>query len=239
MTQSSSDLTGLAVEGTQMEDDKSARDHARSTCAATPESAAPKKGSVRILCDEIGFRFDPRLERPEVLVAFVRELVSEVAELRDMAQTISHLTGKPPSEGSASALAVAEAMLSVDNVRAWIGGAAMLHDACGRLNPEDACPTDHLIDMLSSCASAIRFGLEDRGELGFSSRHAASAASHVWKQVYGVSRFDSETPAWEHEWARGKLLSAIISLVPVASRAAESSPRQVEDASPGQAKSND
>lgn len=184
-----------------------------STQTAGGVRETPVRGSVRILCDEIGFRFDPRLERPEVLVAFVRELIAEVAEQRRTAEQIAAYTAKSPSEGSASVLLLAEGMLSVDSVRAWIGGAEMVHDACHRLNPEEACPTDHLIDMLSSCASAIRFGLEDRG-LGFSSRHAASAAQHVWRQIYGVSRFDSETPAWENEWARGKLLRAIISLIP-------------------------
>lgn len=58
------------------------------------------------------------------------------------------------------------------------------------------------------------------------SRHAASAAQHVWKRVYGVSRFDSETPAWEKAWARTKLQSAILSLLPSPIAREHSSPRQ-------------
>ena len=34
------------------------------------------------------------------------------------------------------------------------------------------------------------------------SRHAAEAASHIWRLKYGVGLHDSLTPSWEHEWAR-------------------------------------
>jgi len=167
-----------------------------------------KQGPVEALCREIGFPFDYRLERPDVFVAFVRELVGEIADQRDMAERIAHLTNKPPSEGSAEVLALAVAMLAEPTEER----AAAVHDAADVLNLEDRVPTDHTIDMLVSCASAIRFGLVDK--FGLESRHAAEAANHVWKQVYGVSRFDSATPAWEKDWARQKLTSALISLLP-------------------------
>lgn len=166
-------------------------------------------GPVRILCDEIGFTFDRRLERPEVLVAFVRELLIEVQHRHDMAVSISDLTGKKPPEETAQALALAHVMLAAP-LNEMAGVASSVHDLSDQLNPEDAYPTNHTIDMVSSCASAIRFGLESP----CSSRHAAAAASHVWKHVYGVSLFDRHTPAWEKEWARSKLQSAIISLLP-------------------------
>jgi hypothetical protein len=171
---------------------------------------APEKGPVRILCDEIGFRFDRRLERPDLLVAFVRELVAEVADMREMSARIAHLTGKSPSEASGEVLALAEHMLGAHGRSSLLSCAAAVHDASHRLNPDDAYPTDHLIDMLSSCASAVRFGLESP----CASRHAAAAAQRVWKQIYGVGRFDSHTPAWENEWARAKLQDAITSLLP-------------------------
>lgn len=188
----------------------------RSADAGTPAPRSPlsprfaEKGVVRKLCDEIGFSWDERLERVDVLVAFVSQLVGEIDFSRAMQERIGSMGGKAPSEGSAEALAAAKEMLAGTDRAELIERAASLHDACDRLNPEDAYPTDHLIDMLSSCASAIRFGLE----LPCMSRHAAAACSHVWKQVYGVSRFDSCTPAWEHDWARRKLTEALISLLP-------------------------
>lgn len=182
-------------------------------CGYRPCMERPGKGPVQILCEEIGFAFDRRLERSEVLVAFVGQLVGEVASIRDVQASVAELTLKSPSDGSAEALALAQAMLLAPSDQERRAAAEVVHDACHRLNPEDAYPTDHLIDMLSSCASGIRFGLDER-DLGISSRHAAAAAQHVWKQKYGVSLFDGNTPAWEKEWARGVLLSAIISLLP-------------------------
>jgi hypothetical protein len=176
------------------------------------------KGPIRILCDEIGYPWDQRIERPDVLVAFVRSLVAEIAEHRDMAARIGHLTGKPPSEGSLTVLALAEGMLSVEGASALTGGAILVHEACDRLNPDDAYPTDHIIDMLSACASAIRFGLKTPCH----SRHAADAAQEVWKQLYGVNRFDNHTPAWSKDWARSCLQNAILSLLPAESPSPQS-----------------
>lgn len=176
-----------------------------------PTASRPERGVVRTLCDEIGFEFDPRLERPDVLVAFVRQLVAEVESMRLMEVTIAErLGGKPPSPGSLTVLNLSEGMLSVSGHRALIGGSVLVHEACHRLNPEDAYPTDHLIDMLSSCASAVRFGLETPCR----SRHAAEAASHVFRRLYGPRIEDSRSSAWEKDWARSKLLSAIVSMLP-------------------------
>lgn len=167
------------------------------------------KGSVQVLCDEIGFTFDPRLERPDVLTAFVGVLVAEVADMREMAVRIAPYTGKQPSAASGEVLALAEAMLS----NPCEASAAAVHDACHQLNPDEKVPTDHIIDMLSSCASGIRFGLAT-DKWGVGSRHAASAADHIWRQKYGVSLFDRHSPAWGKEWARSVLMSAIFGLLP-------------------------
>ncbi len=53
-----------------------------------------KKGPVELLCKEIGFRFDKRLEQADLLVSFVSVLVSQIARMRD----VSDMTGKIPSE---------------------------------------------------------------------------------------------------------------------------------------------
>lgn len=187
-----------------------AEDHGSLPPIALHEAERPSKGPVRLLCDEIGFAFDPRLEQPAVLIAFVRELLSEIEDRREMAVHVVRMGGKAPSEASARVLESARLMVAADTPALAILIAENVHDLANEFNPDDAYPTDHLIDMVSSCASAIRFGLESPCH----SRHAAAAAQHVWKQVYGVSRFDSHTPAWEKEWARSKLLSAVVSLIP-------------------------
>lgn len=168
-----------------------------------------EKGPVQILCEEIDFAYDARMERTDLLVAFVGQLVEVIRRQRDTASAIVKMTGKPPSEGSGEVLELVDAMLAARETDDIIAAASRVHDASWRLNPEDAYPTDHYIDMLSSCASALRFGLETPCR----SRHAAAAANHVWKRTYGISLFDSHSPAWGREWARSMLQSAILSLL--------------------------
>lgn len=164
-----------------------------------------EEGPVEILCKEIDYRFDRRMETPAMLVAFVRVLVSKIATMRHMQERLTKLTGKAPSAGSADLLKRVEAMLACDPA-VMIPACVVLHNLCDELNPDEAYPTDHLIDMLSSCVSAVRFGLE----MPCRSRHAASAAKHVWKHVYGVTLFDNFTPAWENEWVRAQLQDALL-----------------------------
>ncbi len=99
-------------------------------------------------------------------------------------------------------------MLTLTDHDAMICRAAEAHAFIREVAPEDAYPCDHLIDMLSSCVSAIRFGLEKPCH----SRHAAKAANHIWKHKYGVKLFDNFTPAWQKDWSRAMLQEAILSL---------------------------
>lgn len=169
------------------------------------------RGPVQILCDEIGFPFDSRLERADVLVAFVAELVGDIGSRRSLHECIAAYTAKPPSEAGGKALDLARRMVrpGVDvEERRQI--ASRIHNISHGEGFDCLDDGDHDVDMLASCASAIRFGLETPCR----SRHAADAADHVWKQTYGVSRFDRMTPAWRKDWACQKLQSAIISLLP-------------------------
>lgn len=175
--------------------------------AASGSIPVADKGPVRLLCDEIGFLFDGRLERDDILIAFVRELLYEVSRENGLSRQLAEMVGKAHDPDALEAINLAVEMLDSDDK---IAAAARVHDACHRLNPDDAYPTNHAIDMVASIASAVRFGLEKPCR----SRHAAEAANHVWKQTYGVRRFDRHTPAWEKEWARSKLIAAIISLLP-------------------------
>jgi hypothetical protein len=151
-----------------------------------------EKGPVEILCKEIDFRFERHMEAALILVAFVRVLVSEVADIRQMHASIAGITKT----------------LTLADPDAMICRAAEAHAFIRGVAPEDAYPCDHLIDMLSSCVSAIRFGLEKPCH----SRHAAQAANHIWKHKYGVSLFDNFTPAWQKDWARAMLQEAVLSL---------------------------
>ena len=181
----------------------------------TSHTRQPRQpGPVETLCREIGYPWDRRLEREDLFVAFVGSLVAEVADRRRMAESIAHLTGKSPAPDGEKVLNLAFSMVAPDlglSTPARIDLARAVHDLSHEINPDDpghSC--DHEVDMLASCASAIRFGLEQPCR----SRHAAEAASHVWQHVYGVSRFDSQTPSWQKEWTRGKLTEALISLLP-------------------------
>lgn len=180
--------------------------------AATPEQAEHLQamtyvpGPVNILCKEIGARFEPGMETVAMLRAFVSILVGQVDEIKHWQQATAHLTKKAPSANAQEAINLAYLMLGQTEPEKMKEAAAAVHDFCHVANPDDAYPTDHIIDMISGCASAIRFGLETPCH----SRHAAEAASHIWRLKYGVGLHDSFTGAWEHEWARAMLQRAML-----------------------------
>lgn len=177
----------------------------------TQQSGARERehGPVEILCREIDFRFTPAMETDAILIAFVGQLIERIADMHEMKASIASHIGTPaPSEDSRRVIDSARAMLQAESNTEIIALAAALHGLCDELNPEDAYPTDHLIDLVNSCASAIRFGLEKP----WRSRHAAAAADDIWKHVYGVSLFDRFTLAWRKEWARAALQDAILGI---------------------------
>jgi len=163
-------------------------------------------GPVEMLCKEIGQRFEPGMETVAMLRAFVAVLVGQVDEKRGWQQATAHLTSSAPSANAQEAINLAMHMLGASDPEQLKLRAAEVHAFCSLNNPDDAYPTDHLIDMVSSCASAIRFGLEKPCR----SRHAAAAAQHIWRIVYGIGREDSLTPAWEKEWARTMFQRAML-----------------------------
>lgn len=172
-------------------------------------------GPVRILCKEVGFQFCADMETPELLIAFVRVLVDHVAGDRETKVQISAIigldaTGKPmnaPSEASADVLRRVRQML-VSRSDEIVAEAAKCHDLIHEVHLEDDYPTDHCIDQLNSCVSAIRFGLEKP----CNSRHAADAANHIWKLRYGIHLFDNCTGDWSKDWTRQQLQRAIVDL---------------------------
>lgn len=157
-----------------------------------------------------------------VLVAFVRQLVETVAHLRESQARIAEIPGvsePAPSADSARVIAAARAMLDARDIKEMIAAATRVHDLSHELNPDDRRETDHIIDMLSSCASAIRFGFETPCH----SRHAASAAGHIWRKLYGIRLEDSHTPNWQKDWARIQLQDAILNIASYAWRPTETS----------------
>jgi hypothetical protein len=169
-----------------------------------------EKGPIEILCKEIGFVFHKKMESPEMLAAFVSVLVERISSIRATQVQIARMGGEPPSAGSEEVLRLVTEMLASNDVDGLARKAAETHDVIHRIVPDDAYPCDHLIDMLSSCVSAIRFGLEKPCR----SRHAAEAASHVWRHVYGVRLFDSFTSSWGKEWARAQFQAAMAMRLP-------------------------
>lgn len=168
-----------------------------------------EQGPIEILCQEIGTEFDERLEKTEILVAFVSVLVAHITHMHWVKNMISKKTGKGSTSTECDeVLRLVQELLASNDYGGLIDKAAEIHNYIHQVHPDawDA-PCDHLIDMLSSCVSAIRFGLEKPCH----SRHAADAAGHIWKIMYGVSLFDSFTPGWCKQWIRAQLDKAIIS----------------------------
>lgn len=181
------------------------------------EQPSVERGPVQILCREIGFRFERRMETTALFIAFVAALVEVIEEMREGQVRLSfllkpHLGAPPtypaPSDNSGEVMSRVKTLLA-DAPTHIIAAAAEVHNFIHEVMPEDTYPTDHYIDMLSSCVSALRFGLERP----CNSRHAAEAANHIWGRRYGVSLFDSFTPSWQKEWARAQLQAAMLNLI--------------------------
>lgn len=168
-----------------------------------------EQGPVEMLCREIDFRFVRHIERPEIFIAFVSALIDTVGDMRESEARISEIPGvvktshPAPSDDSAEVLRRCRDLIALCNVakhpQTLIDGAAEVHNFIHEVAP------DHLIDMLSSCVSAIRFGLETPCR----SRHAAAAASHIWRKRYGLTLEDEHTPRWSKDWTRTILQDCI------------------------------
>lgn len=176
-----------------------------------------EKGPVEILCKEIGFRFDRRMETVPIFTEFVRVLVDAIEHDLHVDESIAALpigrdvNGEPivpTDKKSRQVLEVMRSTLRAAHPIDMIERAAKTHDLAHELNPEESYPTNHTIDMLSSCASAIRFGLEKPCH----SRHAAEAAGHIWRRLYGIRLEDSISPDWKKGWACIQLQEAILRL---------------------------
>lgn len=174
------------------------------------------KGPVEILCKEIGVHFDHRMETLPIFVGFVRVLTDKALEDFEASEQIKTIigldySGKPmqePDDATPQVRELVDAMFRSAHPIDMIERAARVHELARELNPEDAYPTNHYIDMLSSCASAIRFGLETPCR----SRHAAEAAGHIWRRRYRIGLEDGSTEAWQKDWARQQLDEALLRL---------------------------
>ena len=162
-------------------------------------------GPIDILCKEIGYRFRPRMETPIMLRAFVTQLVSDIEDIRHHQRFMASHGGKPPSSAADEVFNRVALMLGQSDIDGLIRLAEEAHDYIHTVHSEEG-PCDHLIDMLSSCVSAIRFGLERPCH----SRHAASAAKHIWRLRYGITLEDTLTIEWSNAYCRDVLERAML-----------------------------
>lgn len=167
-----------------------------------------EQGPIEILCKEIGFRFLRPMETPSTLISFTSVLLSEIEQMCSFSVSVQGLTGKQPSEKSLECIALTRKMVELP-LPSITEGAKAVHDFCRAHNSEHSYPTNHLLDMLSSVASVVRFGLEKTSR----SRHAAEAASHIWLHRYGIKLQDGFTSAWARVQSWAKLQEAILLLV--------------------------
>lgn len=180
-------------------------EHCGSSVTHYGQCECQKPRAVEILCKEIGYRFDKRMETPATLAAFVKVLVSQVDDIRRHHRFMANHGGPPPTAEADETFNRVHLIFGQTTIDGLIKFAAEAHDYIHTVHSDEG-PCDHLIDMLSSCVSAIRFGLE----IPCHSRHASEAAGHIWKHLYGVRLFDSYTSAWQHDWTRSKLQEAIL-----------------------------
>lgn len=166
-----------------------------------------EQGPVEILCDEIGAVFTKNMENGPVFVSFIRGLVGEVEDMVKIESHLSSLTGKEIPAETGEAIDRVKKLLDISDREGLIAAASEAH---GSVHVSDYGPCNHYIDMLSSCVSAIRFGLEQPCR----SRHAAEAANHVWKHKYRIGLFDKHSNDWGRQWAKIKFYEALADVTP-------------------------
>ena len=162
------------------------------------------KGPVEILCEEIGATFTDNMESIPVLKAFISVLVCEISDMVQTANTITRLTEQYVPSGTDKAINMVRNLLVLSHRSDLITAAANAHESPVLFVPDEG-PCNHYVDMLSSCVSAIRFGLEQPCR----SRHAAAAAHHIWKHRYGITLFDNHSHDWGRQWAKAKFYEAL------------------------------
>ncbi|MBL3600660.1 MAG: hypothetical protein JMN25_12465 [gamma proteobacterium endosymbiont of Lamellibrachia anaximandri] len=161
-----------------------------------------EQGPIEILCEEIDATFTKNMESISILIAFTSVLVSEIEGMVRSAKTIAHLTGEEVLDETEETIDIVKSVLIHSDREELIEAASKAHL---NVTVPDEGPCNHYIDMLSSCVSAIRFGLEQPCR----SRHAADAADHIWKRKYGISLFDRHTSTWRKQWTRDKFYEAL------------------------------
>ena len=161
------------------------------------------KGVIQILCEEINATYTKEMESAGVLGAFVSVIVGEIDEMVAIDQHLTKFGGDVVSTEAVNALEAVKKLLIFSTDREQLIKRA---DKAHMLTyVPDEGPCDHYIDMLSSCVSAIRFGLEAPCR----SRHAAEAANHVWRYRYGITLLDRHSNGWGKKWARSKFYEAL------------------------------
>jgi hypothetical protein len=170
---------------------------------AQSKEMSADRGPYQILCEEIGARYFDHINEEEALVSFVRVLVDVISHDMDIKEQIEPMTGVTHSEISHTILVMTKDALQRDGSEAIIKKCSEIHNWIWSKLGDEHC--DHEVDMLNSCVSALRFGLEKPCK----SRHAASASNHIWKKHYRVGLFDTFTSGWQKEWARAQLDKAI------------------------------
>lgn len=161
------------------------------------------KGAIEILCDEIGVDFINSYESPSVLISYISVLIDEIKDMYFIDKMLEKVGGKPPSSDSKKMLSQAEILLKINDVSQLISACREIHNTFTA-----NCP---YTDMLYSCVSALRFGLE----VPCHSRHAASATGHIWKKKYGITLFDKNSNRWEKDWGKVKFYEALSKLIKI------------------------
>lgn len=148
------------------------------------------KGPVEILCDEIGAVFNPSMETIPVFLSFMTVLVAEIEHDEIMNAKIR---GSQVEEKLQQAFVDMDELLSATdyNQIMYLADQFCIHDAPSNL--------------LRQVAVAIKFGLERPCK----SRHAADAAKHICRHLYGYSMHDAMINEFENQWARNKFYDSL------------------------------
>lgn len=156
------------------------------------------KGVVEILAAEVGVTFDPSMERPEVLYAYMRQLLGHFER---HVSVLDRLLRQPVNSAVSRFLERIYQLCDGHQSREdAIQEADIISDLITEADDDDGWPRDKSLEWLKGACCAIRFGLETPCH----SRWPAEAGGHLFKMVYGFRLYDSNTGRWQKEWLRDR-----------------------------------
>lgn len=156
-----------------------------------------KRGVVEILAKEIGADFDPSMERPAVLFAYLRQLLKHLKHEINIRKVLTPSVEQLASRFIERVDQMCDGSMEAEEA---IQEACIIRDLIRSVDDEDGWPVDKYLNILVGICNAVRFAFENPCH----SRWPAEVGSDLFKARYRFSVLDHYTSSWAKAWLRDR-----------------------------------